>query len=155
MKPVVNQPLGDIAGLHALLRLNAITEDHFVHGSALVRQVVILFQLFADVVGVEHSVFRGLAKAIGTVGHNVGERTHVHAEIAIEHPHTTDRLRTVIVETEYAVLSFNNNRLRQEGFQNFLASDWTTSRTAAAMRSRKSLVKIEVHHVDAKITRTR
>src|SRR5262249_5118703 len=140
MKTIINEPLGNITGLYALLRLNAITEDNFVHGSALVRQVVILFQFFADVVGVEHRIFRRLAQAIGTIGHNVGKRAHLHAEVAIEHPHATDGLRTVIVEPEQGVSLFHDNWLRQERFQYLLARHWTTSGTSATMRRGKSFM---------------
>ena len=69
----------------------------------LVGQLVDAFKLFADVVGVEHGVFGGLAQAVGAIGQDVGQRADEHAEVAVEHAHAADGLRAVVVEAERAV----------------------------------------------------
>ena len=69
----------------------------------LVRQVEDAFQLGADVVGVQHGVFGGLAQAVGAVGQDVRQRADEHAEVAVEHAHAAHGLRTVVVEAERAV----------------------------------------------------
>ena len=83
--------------------LHFVAEDHFVHGRRGIGQIVSAFESFADVVGVEHGIFRGLAQAVGTVRLNVGQRANEHSEVSVEGAHASHRLRTVVVEAERAV----------------------------------------------------
>src|SRR5438045_964775 len=57
MEAVVDEALGDVAGLHAFGSLQTIAEDNLMHRSGLVRKIVKAFELLADVVGVEDSIF--------------------------------------------------------------------------------------------------
>ena len=90
MEAVIDQPLGDVAGAHALLRLAVVAEHHLVHVGRFVRQVVIGLQHLADVVGVEHRIHGGVAQAVAAVRQDVGQRAHQHAEVAVERAHLAD-----------------------------------------------------------------
>ena len=89
VKAVVDEPLGDIHGVHAILFLAIIAEDDFVHGRRSVGKVEYAFQVLADVIRVQHGVFGGLTKA-GTVGEDVGEGAHQHSEISAKGAHAAD-----------------------------------------------------------------
>src|SRR5947207_4225263 len=121
METIINETLGNVASLYSFLRLNAVAEDYFVHGRALIRQLVNLFEFLADVIGIKDGIFSGLPQAIKAVGHDVSQRANMHAEIAIEHPHSPYRFRTVVIKSQGTVRLFNNHRLRQEWLQHFLA----------------------------------
>ena len=85
-----------------LRRLPLVAEDHLVHRRGLVGQLVEVFELVADVVGVEHRVFGGLAQAVGAVGQDVGQRADEHARVAVEGAHAADGLRPVVVPAQLA-----------------------------------------------------
>src|SRR5260370_9596704 len=75
----------------------------------------------------------------------------MHSEVAIEHAHSSDGLWTIIVKTQTAVRFGHHNWNREEGFQMILAGYRASARAAAAVRSRESLVKINMHHIHAEI----
>ena len=110
VEAVVDEALGDVAGLDTPCLLLLIAEDDLVHRWRLVRQFVVAFELFADVVGVEHGVFGGLAQAVRAVREDVGEGADEHAEVAVEHAYAADRVRAVVVEAERAVGIFADDR---------------------------------------------
>src|SRR5690348_13771909 len=112
MKAVVDEALGDVSGPDAVLRLQAVAEDYFVHRSRLVWQLVDAFELLANVIGVQDSVFCGLAQTVRTVGKNVGKSAHKHAEVAVKGAHATNRLRAVVLEAELAVCTRRKHRRR-------------------------------------------
>jgi hypothetical protein len=64
VEAVVDEALGDVAGLDAFGGLALVAEDNLVHGGGLVGELVEVFKLGADVVGVEDGVFGGLAQAV-------------------------------------------------------------------------------------------
>src|SRR4030095_12512323 len=97
MKSIVDQPLGDIHGVHAVALLDGVAEDNFVHGGQGVGQIEKAFEASADVVCVEHSVFGGLPHA-GAVGENVGERADEHAKVSSERANLADRIRTNLLQ---------------------------------------------------------
>src|SRR4051794_38574518 len=155
MEAVINEALGDVARLHPVLCLQPIAEYHLVHRSGLVRQLVNAFELLANVIGVEHRVFGGLAQAIWTIGEDVRQRAHEHTEVAIEGAHASDRMRAVVLKSELAVWTRNQYRSWEEWLQDSLASHRTRSGTSAAMRCRKCLMQIQVHHVNAEVAGAR
>ena len=110
--------------------------------------------MLANVVGVEHGVFRCLAQALRTVGHDVRQRADKHPEIAVEHADATDGLRAIVVQPKGAVGLGDHNRRRKERLQDLLAGHWARTRSASAVWGRESLVQVEVHHVGAEITGT-
>ena len=54
-------------------------------------------------------------------------------------------------ERQAAAFFFDQDRHRAERLENFLHRDRACAGAAAAVRRRKSFVKIQVHHVDAEI----
>ena len=111
--------------LTPLRALAAVAENHLMQRGRFIGQFVDIFQLGADIVCVQHRVFRGLTQSIGAVGEDVGEGANEHAVVAIKHAHATDRLRTIVVEGEDVVRFFDENRRGQKRLQNFLAGHWT------------------------------
>ena len=103
MEAIINQPLGDVHRLHAFLRLQFVAEDYFVHARRGIWEIVDSFHSLANVVGIEHSVFRGLAQAVGAVSLNVGQSAHKHSEIAVKGAHTAHRLWPIVIESQGAV----------------------------------------------------
>ena len=133
-----------------------VAEDHLVHARRLVRQVVVRLQLLADVIGVEHGVFGGLPQAVGTVGHDVGQRAHQHAEVAVEHAHPADGLRAVVFKAAAAPFGRSiDHRHRQKRLQDLLAGHRSRARTAAAVGRGERLVQVQVHDVHAEVARPR
>ena len=132
-----------------------VAEDDFVHGGRRVGQVVNAFQSLADVVGVEHGVFGGLAQAVGAVGQDVGERADEHSEVAVEGAHASYGLRTVVFEAQRAVWLGDDDGRGQKRLENFLYSYGAGAGTTAAVRRGESFVQVEVHHVHAEISGAR
>src|SRR3954462_11800454 len=126
-----------------------------MHRSGFVRQLVNAFKLFANVVRVEHRVFSGLAQAIWTIGEDVSQRAHEHAEVAIEGAHPSDGMRAVVLKSKLAVWTRSQHRSGEEWLQDFLAGHWTRSGTSAAMWRRKCLMEIQGHHIHAEVAGTR
>ena len=54
----------------------------FMHAGAHEGDVIVLFQLGKDVVGVKDGILGNLTEPIRAMRHHVGERTNVHAELA-------------------------------------------------------------------------
>ncbi len=153
MEAVVDQALGDVHRVHAVLFLPRIAENHFVHRGQIERQVVHVLELLANVIRVQDRVFRGLADA-RAVGQRVGERAHQHSEISAERAHPANGFWLVIFERQVPVL-FDQDGNRQIRLENFLDHHRARARTAAAVRRGKCLVQIQVHHVHAKIAGAR
>src|SRR5438445_6563094 len=117
MEAIVDQALGDVAGLYAVLCLQPIAEDHFVHRSGFVRQLVNSFELLANVVRVEHRVLGGLAQPIWTIGEDVGQRAYEHAEVAVEGADASDRMRTAVLKSKLAIRPRSQHRSGQKWLQ--------------------------------------
>src|SRR6267143_981232 len=99
-----------------------MAEDDLVHRRRLERQLVNIFKLFADVVSVEHRVFGGLAQDVAHISHDVGERANVHAEVSVESLYAANRLGSVVIQAEFAIL-LEQQRDRQEWLEMLLACD--------------------------------
>ncbi len=154
MESVVDQALGKVHRLYAFSSLQLIAKNYFVHAGRGVGQIVHAFQSLANVVGVEHGVFSGLAQSVRTVGENVSQGTDKHSEIAVESAHPADRLRPVIFEAQSAVGLGDGYRRGQEGFELLFHGNGTGPGPAATVRSREGLVQIQVHHVDTEVAGT-
>ncbi len=89
------------------------------------------------------------------VGENVGKRPHRHAEVSEKCLHAADALGPVEIERIFPVRRFLDDGRGKIGLQNFLDCDWTRARAAASMRSGKRLVQVQVHDVDAEVSRPR
>ena len=124
-------------------------------GRRLVGQLVIAFELLADVVGVEHRVFGGLAQAVRAVGEDIGQGADEHAEVAVEHADAANGLRPVVVEAERAVGVLRDDGRGKKWLQDFFARHRPGARTAAAVRRGEGLVQVQVHDVDAEIAGAR
>ncbi len=133
-------------------RLHFVAEDDFVHGWRGIGQIVNAFQPFADVVGVEHGIFRSLPQAVGTIRLDVSQRANEHSEVTVEGTHAPHGLRTVIVKTKGSIGFRGQDRRGQEWFECFLDRYRTRARATATVRSRESFVQVEMHDVDAEVT---
>src|SRR6185369_2510084 len=153
MESVVDQTLGDVAGLDTVLGLQPVAEDHLVHRRHLVGQVVGTLELLPNIVRVENGVFGGLPQSVGTVRHDVGEGADVHSEVSEEHAHTTDGLLAVVFETEGAVLKLGDDRYGKKRLKNLLHRHGSRAGASTSVRGRERLVQVEVHDVNAEVTR--
>lgn len=100
MKAVIDQALGNVAGLHAFRCLALVAENYFVHRRRLVWQFVEVFKSPADVVRIEHRVFGRLPETVGTVGEDVRKRANEHPGIPIESAHAADGVWAVELPVE-------------------------------------------------------
>src|SRR5580700_692808 len=123
MKAVVDEALGDIHGVDAVAFLRGIAEDHFVHGRTRVRKIVDAFEIFADVVGVEHRIFGGLANA-GPVGEDVSQGANEHAKIAAEGFNAADGFLALEIESEAATFFFDQDGSWEIRLENPFHGDW-------------------------------
>ena len=121
---------------------------------ALYGKIVVRFQQLADVVRVQHRIQRRLPQSIAAVRHDVGQRANQHAEIAVECAHTADRLRQIVIPRP-AIALRASDAASAETAPALLHRHGPAAGTAAAMRRRKRLVQIQVHHIDAEIARPR
>src|SRR3981189_3859017 len=106
--------------------------------------------MFADVVGVEHRILRGLPDA-RAVRKDISEGAHQHAEISGERFYATDGIRPHRLEAKPAAFLFHKDRNGTKRLQDFLHCHWARARTASAVGSRKCFVQIQMHYVYAKI----
>ena len=155
MESVIDQALGEVHGLDAILRLQFVAEDDFMHGRRRVRQVVNAFQSLADVIRVEHRVFRSLPQAVRTVGEDVGQRADEHSEVSVKGAHAADGVRAVVVEAERAVGAGDDDRCGKERLEDFFAGDGAGAGATASVRRGEGFVQVEVHHVDAEVAGAR
>src|SRR5579871_2229472 len=91
-----------------------------MHARRVVGKIVGALKSLADVVGIEHGVFGGLAKAVRAVGLNVGQGSDEHSEVPVESANPSDGVWAVVFETKRAVFVRNDHRFREEGLENFL-----------------------------------
>src|SRR6266404_5272172 len=154
MEAVVDQALGDIHGADAILLLVRVAEYDFVHRWQGIREIVGAFEMLAYVVGVEHGVFRGLPDA-GTVRKDVSKRAHQDAEIAREGFYAADGIGANGFEREAPAFFFHEDRDRAVRLEDFLHGDRAGAWAASAVWRGKRFVQIEMHHVNAEISRPR
>ena len=151
MEAVIDEALGDVHGVHALLFLAIIAEDDFMHGRRGVGQVENAFEILTNVIGVQDSIFGGLTNA-GAIGECVCEGANQHAEIAAKRAHAADGLRAHRFERQLAIF-LHEHRNGEERLEMFFHQHWAGARPTAAVRSGKRLVQIEVHDVHAEAAR--
>src|ERR1700676_968977 len=118
MKAVIDQALGEVHRVHAVLFLTRVAEDDFVHGWQGIRQIVNAFEILADVSGVEDRVLGGLADS-RTVGKDVSERADEYAKISCECFYAANGFRAVGVQTQPSGVFFNKHCCGPEGFKDF------------------------------------
>ena len=150
MEAVVNQALCDVHRVHAVLLLDGVAKDNFVHGRQRIREREDTLEMLANVVRIQHGVFGCLADA-RTVRKNVRERAHQHAEVAGERLDSPDRVRPVLFERQLSACFLDKNRDWPERLEDLLHRDGSGAGASAAMRRRERLVQIQMHHVYAKI----
>ena len=150
MKAVVNQPLGDIHGIHAVLLLKRVAEDYFMHRGQRIRQVVNAFEVPANVIRIQHGVFRRLAHA-RPVRKNVRQRANQHAEIAAKRLHAANRVRPHWLERQPTALFFHEDGHGTKRLENLFHRHRTCTWSTTAVRGRKRLVQVQVHNVRPEI----
>src|SRR5947207_12175293 len=147
MEAIVDEAFGDVAGFHAVLRLQPVTENYFVHRSSFIGKLVDALQLFANIVGIENRIFRSLPQAIGSIREDISQCAHEHAKVAVEGTHAPNRLRTVVLEPKLAVGARGQHRRGQKPLESLLARNGPRTGTSSAMRRGKGLVQIQVHYI--------
>jgi hypothetical protein len=78
----------------------------------------------------------------------------MHSELPVIRFHLTNRLRTIIIKEKIAVGVRAYDWNGQKWLQYFFHSDRTRTRAAAAMRSGKGFMEINVKHVDTEVARS-
>src|ERR1039457_3520856 len=155
VEAVIDQALGDVAGVDAFAGLPGVAENALVHGRGLVGELVVGLQQFADVGGVEHGIHGGDAESGAAVGHDVGERADQDAEVAVKSTNLAYRVGEIVgprIRSSFVVRrsSFEAGG-GEEGLEVFLHGYCAAAGAAAAVGRRKCLVQIEVHYVYAEI----
>src|SRR6185312_7573787 len=117
-----------------------------------VGQVEKVFDAFANVIRVEDGIFRRLTNA-GSIGQRIGQRTQQHAKISAVRANAPYTLLTVRVQNKPPFFLYDY-RHRQNRLKFFFYEDRARTWTTAAMRRRKSFMQIQVHYIDAEISRT-
>ena len=110
--------------------------------------------MFTDVICIKDGILGRLANA-GPIREDVSQCAYKHAEIAGERPYFADGVLALGLQRQLAVGPFHENRHWQEWLEESLRRHWARAGTSAAVRRRKSLVQVEVHHVHAEVAGTR
>ncbi len=116
MKPVVDQPFGDVTGLDPAARLCVVTKNAFVHRWSRIGKVVVFLDTLADVVGVQDGIDGGVSQPFPAMSHDVGQRSYKNSEIAAVSPHPSDALLSFIVAGELP-FALHDSRRGQERFK--------------------------------------
>jgi hypothetical protein len=82
--------------------LARVAENDFVHRGEIIGEIEIRLEIFANVIGVEHGVFGGLADT-WSVSQRVSQRAQQHAEISGEGAHASYGFRAIMIECVGAV----------------------------------------------------
>src|SRR6266849_5218019 len=98
--------------------------------------------------------FRHAAILLRKLRENVRVRAHEHPEVSEEGSQHADRVGPVVIERQSA-LALDEPRHRQKRFEMLLHGNRARTRSAAAMRSGKRLVQVEVNNVGAHMARFR
>ncbi len=151
MEAVIDQSLGDVQRTGALSLLARPGKDHLVHADAVVRQVVVVLQLGAQVVGVEHRVVGNCFQAGVAVGTDIGVGANQVAEIAQVRVDLADRLRAIPLPPIPPVPITFDGGDREIADKLFGAAERPRAGPAAAVRGGERLVQVQVHHVDSQI----
>src|SRR5579859_6574847 len=101
MEAIVDEALGDVHGVDAVFLLERIAENNLVHGRQGIGEIENAFEVFADVIGVKHGVFGGLAHA-GAVREDIGKGANQDAEISAEGFYTADGVWPNLFQREAA-----------------------------------------------------
>ena len=100
----------------------------------------------AQVVCVEHGIFGRFPDAFFAKSKDIRIRAQNDKEVAVKRFDFPDAVGAVLEEIFTAFYAYG--RVRQEFRKFFLATDCARAGTAAAVRSRKGFVQIEMHHVE-------
>ena len=119
------------------------------------REIVIVGQLLANVVRVQHGVLASALDSFATERQDVSVSADADAEVPVERLHFADRKRTVVVQLVTAAVVLNNDRRRKERLEEFLDADRAGTGAAAAVRGRERLVQVVVDDVEAHIAGAR
>src|SRR5262249_2839981 len=144
------EALGDVHRVDAVASLNGVAENDFVHGRQGIGQVENAFEMFADVVGIEHGIFGCLADA-RAVGEDVGERADKDAEVSAEGADLADGRGTNDFKRELASIFFYENGNWTERLKDLLHGDRAGARAASTVRRAEGFVQVEGHDVHAEI----
>ena len=156
MVAVVEQTLSHVESGNASALVLQAVEHKFVLANALDRQFVAVFQRFLDVVGIESCQRTYPLQVVTAEGHDVGERTHHHAEVAEEATDAAERFLThlnLVVNHAVFIEFASDARIRQELLKTFTHTDRATTRAATTVRGRECFVQVDVHHVETDVAR--
>ena len=113
-------------------------------------QVVVAFEFFFDVVGIEHGILAGFFEIIAHA-QDIAVGPQQDAEVAEKGVHLAHGQRVVLIQAVgVAILHHPGNG--QEGFQFRGDAHRTGARTAAAVGGGERFVQVEVQHVHARVT---
>jgi len=146
---VVEEPLGDVQGLHARGLEVAVREHELVQAGQVVGAVVLGLEQGQQVAGVEHRQLGDPRHAGRAQLAQVGVGLHQHAEVAEEAPHSADAQGAVRVEPPASLAVRLDERRRQEGLEGGGDPDRPRAWPAAAVGRGEGLVQVELHDVGA------
>src|SRR2546422_9672737 len=113
----------------------------------------------SNVARVEHGRFGRFTQSVVAVSQSVGQRAQYHAVVSVEGLYPTDRFRIVEVELERVwnrrAVTSDNSRHWNKRFELFRATARARARASATVRRGKSLVQVEMNHIDAHVARPR
>ncbi len=90
---------------------------------------------------------------------HISRRAHKHAHLSVKRGHAAKRTATHFLHLLRHIRKFqpaialDNPRKRSKRSQSFGEHDWTCTGTTATMRCRERLVQIDVHGVNAEVSR--
>ena len=122
-----------------------------MHTDAVILAVIIRLQRRHDVVRVQNRILADPHQSPATESQQIGVGTEDHSEIAVERRNVTDGFGVFILQHAHAVRPAHDTRNGQERHQLLRHADRPGTGAASAMRSRKSLMDIDVHHIEADI----
>ena len=137
----------------ATVFLAQAVEDKLVFAKHIDGQFVVFLQVLLDVVGIQHREFASHGNILLAKRQQVGIGTDDNAIVAKEGRNATQRLG-VIHQGEIAVLLTLYLWVGQVFLQALAYTNRAATRTTSAMRCGEGLVQIDVHHIEAHISRT-
>ena len=147
----VQKALRHVHGGHADRLVAQAVEHELMLAQALYGQFIHVLQALLYVVGVERGERPHKSDVLPSECKYVGIRLHVHAEVAKECTHADVSFAAGLYLILVTIL--DHTRLRQELLQPASHADRAASRSASAVRSGESLMKIDVHHVEPHVAR--
>ena len=156
---VIHQALGNIQRMDLRSVRQLPFENEFMHARTVKGQRIDLLQRFHHVVGVQRGEFAHPAQTFFTKHQDIDISLDHNAEMAPEGADLAQALFRHLQSVERRqfvglFLKDAGDRSRNVVRQEFLCTDRTGTRTAAAVRGGEGLMQIEVHHIEAEIPRT-